>query len=127
MTKFLAIAATAFALWLVQAFASTEKEKTILCSDRRPQIVRVVLGRVTVLNFPFRPKEVIPGGQAFDFKQMKDDLVIVALHAGAHTNAVVYLEDRKCAFDLIVTKEKGDDILIVKDPKDSNYEVKFHD
>ncbi len=127
MTKLLAIASTAFALWLVQSFAAVEKEKTIPCSDKRPQVVRVVLGRVTILNFPFRPKEVIPGGQAFDFKQMKDDLVIVALRAGAHTNAVVYLEDRKCVFDLIVTRDKGDDILIVRDPKDSKYEVKFHE
>lgn len=102
-----------------------EPEKSILCDDKRPRVVRVVLGRVTVLNFPFRPKDVVPGSAAFDFKQIKNDLVIMALRAGAHTNAVVYLEERRCAFDLITVKSKGDDILIVKDPKDSQYEVKF--
>ena len=104
-----------------------DREKSIACDDKNPKVVRVMQGRVTVLNFPFKPKDVVPGSTAFDFKQIKNDLVITATRPGGHTNAVVYLEERRCVFDLISVKSNPDDILIVKDPKDSQYEVKFHE
>ncbi len=104
-----------------------EKEKSVPCDDKKPRLVRVAIGRVTVLNFPFRPKDVVPGSQAFDFKQIKNDLVIMSVRPGARTNAIVYLEERRCAFDLITVKSVGDDVLTVKDSKDSQYEVKFND
>lgn len=103
------------------------KEKSIPCDGVRPRLVHVALGRVTVLNFPYRPRDVVPGSNAFDFKQIKDDLIIMAAKSGGRTNAIVYLEDRRCAFDLIAVKGRGDDVLIVKDPKDSEYEVKFNE
>jgi hypothetical protein len=112
-------------LWDLNPAFAAEKEKTIPCDDKRPRIVRVVFGRVTVLNFPFKPKEVVPGSGAFDFKQIKNDLVIMAVRPSGRTNAVVYLDERRCTFDLVTTKGGGDDVLIVKDPKDSQYEVKF--
>jgi hypothetical protein len=116
------------ALCAVKISMAVEKEKTIPCDDKRPRVVRVAFGRVTVLNFPLKPKDVVPGSNAFDFKQIKNDLVIMAVRPGGHTNAVVYLEERRCAFDLItVSGGSGDDVLIVKDPKDSQYEVKFHE
>lgn len=104
-----------------------DREKSIACDDKNPKVVRVMQGRVTVLNFPFKPKDVVPGSTAFDFKQIKNDLVITSTRPGGHTNAVVYLEERRCVFDLISVKSNPDDILIVKDPKDSQYEVKFHE
>lgn len=107
--------------------AITEKEKSIPCDDKKPRVVRVAPGRVTVLNFPFKPKDVVPGSNAFDFKQIKNDLLIMSTHSGASTNAVVYLEERRCTFNLVGVKSGGDDVLIVKDPKDSQYEVKVHD
>jgi hypothetical protein len=114
-------------LILVNLSMAFEKEKSIPCDDKRPRVVKVALGRVTVLNFPFKPKDVVPGSNAFDFKQIKNDLVIMSVKPGGHTNAVVYLEERRCSFDLITVKSGGDDVLIVKDPKDSQYEVKFHE
>jgi hypothetical protein len=111
----------------VRISMAVDKEKSISCDEKRPRVVRVAFGRVTVLNFPFKPKDVVPGSNAFDFKQIKNDLVIMAVKPGGHTNAVVYLEERRCAFDLITVRGSGDDVLIVKDPKDSQYEVKFHE
>ncbi len=102
-----------------------ETEKSITCDDKKPKLVRVTSGRVTVLNFPFKPKEVVLGSQIFDFKQIKNDLVIMAMHSQGQTNVVVYLEERRCSFNLVTVKTGGDDILIVKDPKDSQYEVRF--
>ena len=107
--------------------AAPDNEKAIPCDEKRPRVVRVASGRVTVLNFPYKPKDVVPGSGAFDFKQIKNDLVVMAVKPGARTNAVVYLEGRRCAFDLVAVKSGGDDVLIVKDPKDSQYEVKFHE
>ncbi len=104
---------------------SREVEKSITCDDKKPKLVRVTSGRVTVLNFPFKPKEVVLGSQIFDFKQIKNDLVIMATRNLGQTNVVVYLEERRCAFNLVTVKSGGDDILIVKDPKDSQYEVRF--
>ena len=121
-----AVLTSAFLLLINLSFA-LEKEKSIPCDDKRPRVVKVTLGRVTVLNFPFKPKDVVPGSNAFDFKQIKNDLVIMSVKPGGHTNAVVYLEERRCSFDLITVKGGGDDVLIVKDPKDSQYEVKFHE
>ena len=102
-----------------------ETEKSIICDEKFPKLVRVTSGRVTVLNFPFKPKEVVLGSQIFDFKQIKNDLVIMATHNQGQTNIVVYLEERRCSFNLVTVKSGGDDILIVKDPKDSQYEVRF--
>ncbi len=109
------------------SFAAPEKEKTIRCDDKKPRPVRVARGRITVINFPFKPKEVVPGEVIFDFKQIKNDLVIKSLSKSGRTNVIVYLEERRCAFDLITVSSKGDDILIVKDPKDSQIEVKFYE
>lgn len=113
--------------WVVVCQSAESREKSIACDDKRPRLVRVTKGRITVINFPFRPREVVPGEVIFDFKQIKNDLVIKALRSAGRTNVVVYLEERRCAFDLLTVKAQGDDILIVRDPKDSQYEVKFHE
>lgn len=100
-------------------------EKSILCDDKSPKTVRITYGRVTVLNFPFRPKDIVKVNPAFEFKQIKNDLVLTALRIGATSNVVIYLEERRCLFNLKSVMEGGDDLLIVKDPKDSQYEVRF--
>ena len=110
---------------VVHSVKPADKEKSITCDDKKPKLIRVTFGRVTVLNFPFKPKEVVLGSQIFDFKQIKNDLVIMAMRATGQTNVVVYLEERRCSFNLVTVKSGGDDILIVKDPKDSQYEVRF--
>ena len=112
---------------LTAALVLPEREKTITCDSKRPQIVRVIPGRITVINFPFKPKDVVPGEVSFDFKQIKNDLIIKTLKPNAHTNVAVYLEERRCTFDLITVKSRGDDILVVRDPKESQFEVKFHE
>ena len=115
-----------FVLGLLTAgLISPDQEKTISCDSKRPQVVRIAPRRITVINFPFRPKDVVPGEASFDFKQIKNDLIIKALKPDGHTNVVVYLDERRCAFDLIAVKSHGDDILIVRDPKESQFQVKF--
>jgi len=103
------------------------KEKTIACDDKKTRTVRVTKGRITTINFPFKPKDVVPGSPVFDFKQIKNDLLISALTNGGRTNMVVYLENRRCAFDLITVSSHGDDILVVRDAKEDQYEVNFHE
>jgi len=123
MIRYLFLAVVFISLFYVAI--GLAKEKTIPCDDKNTKPVRVAYGRITTINFPFKPKEVVPGRLIFDFKQIKNDLLISALHTAGRTNVIVYLENRRCAFDLITVSGQGDDILIVKDPKDSQYEVKF--
>ena len=100
-------------------------EKTILCDDTHAQRVRVELHKVTVLSFPVSPKDVVPGENSFDFKRINRDVVIKSLRPGAMTNIVVYMPERRCAFDLVTVGSHGDGILNVKDPPDKQFEVNF--
>ncbi len=102
------------------------KQKIIPCDEIQSQLVIVPYGRVTALNFPASPKEVIPGEAGFDFKTIRSDLVIKALRPGAKTNLLVYLEGRRCSFHL-GSGAAGDEIILVRDPKEKTFEVKFHD
>lgn len=119
--KFLALL-----LFLLPPFGfSKEKEKTLPCDDTKPQLVRVGLGRITVLSFPLAPKEVLPGENVFDFKQIKNDLAIKALRGTSRTNMVVYLQERRCAFDLIAVQGRSDDIILIRDSKDKKWDLNF--
>lgn len=100
-------------------------EKTLLCTDEKVQKVRITFGRITTLNFPVAPKEVLPGEAVFDFKQIRNDLNIKSLRPNARTNVAVYLQERRCSFDLITVPTGGDDILFVRDPAEKQFEVRF--
>ncbi len=107
------------------ALGMKEKEKVLPCDDSKPQMVRVGLGRITILSFPLPPKEVLPGEAVFDFKQIKNDLAIKALRGASHTNMVVYLQERRCAFDLVTVPGHGDDIIQIRDSKERLLDVKI--
>ena len=100
--------------------------KTLPCDELRSQQVTVPYGRVTVLSFPISPKEVVPGEAGFDFKKIRNDLVIKAMRGGSKTNLIVYLEGRRCAFH-INSAVTGDEILLIRDPKEKTIEVKFNE
>jgi hypothetical protein len=118
-------------LLLIHIFAEAKllpksKQKIILCDEQKAQMVKIPYGRVTALNFPTSPKEVIPGESGFDFKTIRSDLVIKAMRPGASTNLLVYLEGRRCSFHLSAGTS-GDEIILVRDPLDKTFEVKFYD
>lgn len=100
-------------------------EKTLPCDDAKTQRVRVALGRLTILSFPVKPKDILPGENSFDFKQIKNDLAIKALKSNGKTNVFVYMQERRCAFDVMTVLSGGDDIIFIRDPKDKLFEVKF--
>lgn len=101
------------------------REKAILCDDTNAQKIRVALRKVTVLSFPVPPKEVVPGENSFDFKRIGRDVVIKSLSPRAATNVVVYMPERRCAYELVTVGSGGDGILNVKDPPDKQFEVNF--
>lgn len=123
---FLVIFFSALLFW---AFTLQAKEngKIIICDEYKAKTIRVGNGRLTVVNFPVAPKEIMPGESTFDFKQIKNDLAIKSLKPGARTNIFVYMQERRCTFNLITVSGESDDILYVRDPKDRQIEVKFHD
>ena len=100
-------------------------EKSLPCDDLKAQAVRVSQGRLTVLSFPVAPKEIIPGENSFDFHRIGNDLVIKPLRPGAATNILVYMAERRCAFDLRTVSSGADGILLVRDPLDKQFEVNF--
>lgn len=121
---FIAIVFGFLFLWVLTSQAK-ELSKTITCDEFKPKTVRVNFGRLTMINFPVTPKEILPGEAVFDFKQIKSDLAIKALKPGAKTNIFVYMQERRCSFNLTTVSSGGDDILYVRDPKDRQIEVKF--
>jgi hypothetical protein len=71
------------------------------------------------------PKDILPGENSFDFRQIKNDLAIKALKAGASTNVFVYMAERRCSFDIVAVPRGGDDMIFIKDPRDKQFEVNF--
>lgn len=105
--------------------AEKAAEKIVICDEAKVQRVKIAFGRITTLSFPGVPKDILPGEAAFDFKKIKNDLAVIALKPTSKTNIVVYLQERRCAFDLVTVPSGGDDILFVRDPKERQFEVKF--
>lgn len=105
--------------------AVIKKEKTLVCDESKTQKVSVSQGRLTILSFPVTPKKILPGENSFDFHQIKNDLAIKSLRAGARTNVFVYMTERRCAFDLVTVAAGGDDIIFIRDPKDRQMEVSY--
>lgn len=116
------------ALWLwVMTSQAKQLAKTVTCDEYQAKTVRVGVGRITTINFPVSPQDVLPGEAYFDFKRIKNDLNIKSLRPNARTNVVVYMQERRCLFNLVTTNGASDDILYVRDPRDRQIEVKFHD
>ncbi|HEX7675886.1 MAG TPA: hypothetical protein VF412_17035 [Bdellovibrio sp.] len=114
-----------FAIEEVDATKLGAKQRSLPCDENKTQKIRVALGRLTVLSFPVKPKEILPGESSFDFKQIKNDLAIKALRANAKTNVFVYMAERRCAFDVVTVPSQGDDIIFIKDPEEDQFEVNF--
>lgn len=111
---------------LFPMLADAKPGKIVTCDDSRSQIIRIPVGRVTTLNFMTTPKDAIPGEGGFDIKRIQQDLVIKAMRPGASTNLVVYLESRRCFFQLM-SSLSGDESIFIRDPKEKTVEVKFVD
>lgn len=109
------------------SWAQNKGARTIPCDEKKSHEVRIAPSKVTVMNFPVKPKEIVPGENVFDFKHIKNDLAIKALTSAARTNVFVYLDNRRCAFSLVTTYQTGDEIVLVRDDKDNEIEVKFRE
>ena len=101
--------------------------RTVVCDETRTHEIRIPQGKVTVVSFPVKPKEIVPGDNVFDFKHIKNDLAVKALTSRARTNAFVYLDNRRCAFTFTTVSGAGDEIVLVRDTKENAIEVKFRD
>jgi len=98
---------------------------SIRCDSTHAQTVKVGAKSITTLSFPVKPKEIVPGENSFDFHRIGDDLVIKPLKVGAATSVLVYMSERRCAFELKTVSGRGDGILTVEDPEDKIFEAKF--
>jgi hypothetical protein len=106
--------------------ANGKKEKTVPCDATKAQLVKISVGRLTVLDFPIAPKEILPGENRFQFIRVQNDLDIKPLRDSGSTNVVVYLKERRCSFDLKIVPQGGDDIVYVRDPRDQQIDWDFN-
>jgi len=125
--KFFIVITASLLCFLNFSLGAKTKEKSVTCDGLILQKVKVALGRVTMINFPVKPKDVVAGSSLFDFKQIKDDLAIKALRSNGRTNVFVYMQERRCGFDLVTVSSGGDDIVYVRDPKELQMEVKAYE
>lgn len=81
--------------------------------------IYVTPGRSTILSFPSRPSKVILGNQGvFAIEYVENDIAIAALSARSQSDLFVYLEGRRFAFDLVVSPNLNDTIVLVRDAVD---------
>jgi hypothetical protein len=125
----LIMAALVVLAWTSNGYAQAKRVKdqgkTITCDESKAKTIKVTFGRLTVVNFPIAPKEIIPGDSSFDFFKIKSDVAIKALRSNARTNIFVYMQERRCSFNLVTVSSGGDEMLYVRDPKDKQIEVNF--
>jgi hypothetical protein len=103
-----------------------KKARTVYCNDNRLEKVFISPGRNTTLNFPVPPMKAVPGNSGvFGILYVEDDLIISSLQPGAHTNLSVYLEGRRCSFDLHTVPSGADDIVKVRDSDEEKIKVRI--
>ncbi len=105
--------------------ASFAKARYLTCPQKYPQQIRVPLGDAMVMEFPEKAKDSLPGKSGFDLKYIGKDIGIKALRSGARANLFVYLGSKRCAFKLVATTTRSDDIVVIRYPKEELIEVKY--
>jgi hypothetical protein len=115
-----------FVLTLGNNAHAAKKARTVFCNDNKLERILVAPGRNTTLNFPAPPTKAVPGNQGlFGILYVEEDLIISSLRLGAHTNLSVYLEGRRCSFDLRTVPDGADDIVKVRDPDEQKIKVRI--
>lgn len=109
-------------LFSITAFS---KARYITCPQKYPATIRVPLGDAMIMEFPEKPKHSLPGKNTFDFQYIDKDIGIKSLRSGGRANLFVYLGKKRCAFKLITTSTRSDDIVIIRYPKEKTIEVKY--
>lgn len=106
---------------------SAKDARTLRLSDSETAVV-TISGRGTVLNFPVKPSKVILGkANSFGIEYCDTDLAISPLSPTAHSHLYVYLYGRRFSFDLVAAMDSGEAIVLVRDAKDRQTEVKYHE
>jgi hypothetical protein len=78
----------------------------------------------TVISFPVPPKKVILGRKkSFDLEYIENDVAIAPLTNDGTSNLFVYMLGRRFSFRLVVSQQGGDEIILVRDPRDQSFRV----
>ena len=107
------------------AYANASGTRTLRLSEKQIGKIRVTPGRTTILSFPTKPTKVLLGNKGlFSIEYIENDIALAAMAPTARSNLFVYLEGRRFAFN-VVTSPTGDEIVFVRDPKESEVKVKI--
>ena len=112
-------------VWMLFVWRALAKEaRVVKLSEKQTAKIYLKLGRATVLNFPVKPTKVILGNKgSFSIEYVEQDLAIAPLLPQAHGNLFVYLQGKRCGFDLMTDSSKYDDIILIRDPQDDIMKV----
>ncbi|MBT4762918.1 MAG: hypothetical protein HOO06_14585 [Bdellovibrionaceae bacterium] len=114
-----------FIILLLFTSEAYSKARYVFCPQKYPAVIRVPFANVMVMEFPEKPKHSLAGRNSFDFQYIGNDIGIKALTAGGHANLFIYLGKKRCAFKLVTTKSRADDIVVIKYSKEKNIEVNY--
>ncbi len=110
---------------LTTSLSCFAKARYLTCPERFPQTIKVPFGDVMIMEFPEKPKQSLPGKTQFDFQYIGNDIGIKGLQLNATANLFVYLGKKRCAFRLVSTQTKQDDIVVISYPKEKIIEAKY--
>ena len=92
--------------------------KTILLGDMEIGTINVHPDG-TVVNFPGKPDIHVGKKGAFEIAFVENDLIISGKAPGSKTNIFIYLGGRRFTLKLVFNGASGDQIISVRDPRDS--------
>ena len=106
--------------------AFSMKARTITLTDKKVARIKLKPGRSTIISFPMKPTKVILGNSGiFTVEYVDNDIALAALMSPARSNMFVYLYGKRFAFDLVTVRRRGDEIVIIRDAKDTDIKVKI--
>ncbi len=107
------------------AFASTSL-RTVQCNEAAMISIYITPNQGTIINFPVKPENVVLGSKKlFGIEFIKNDLALTALTPSAKTNLFVYLQGRRCGFQLMTSKARQDNLIKVSDSESDKLKVQI--
>lgn len=100
--------------------------RSVKCDDTKSVEIYMRPAFATVLNFPVKPEQVIIGGKSqVSIEYIRNDLALTPLTSNSKTNIFVYMQGRRCGFNLRMSTQNFDSLVNIRDPEESKMKVRM--
>ena len=100
--------------------------RAVKCDDTKSVEIYMRPSFATVLNCPVKPEQVIVGGKSqVSIEYIKSDLALTPLSSNSKTNIFVYMQGRRCGFNLRISEQNFDSLVNIRDPEESKMKVRL--